>query len=147
MNLSTITRAFGNCTENGLAKNQKFSVFLQVLVELIDSGMLPEDSNLPPTRTLSQAIGLSRATVAKAYEHLLFLGKVQSRQGSRVWVAPISFRSAETRTATAKTEEPQLSDVPSWPKAPKSARRNPVCTRSSPGFHHWTFFRSTSGAV
>jgi GntR family transcriptional regulator / MocR family aminotransferase len=111
MNLSTITRAFGNCTENGLAKNQKFSVFLQVLVELIDSGMLPEDSNLPPTRTLSQAIGLSRATVAKAYEHLLFLGKVQSRQGSRVWVAPISFRSAETRTATAKTEEPQLSDL------------------------------------
>ena len=111
MNLSTITRAFGDRTGNGLAKNQKFSVFLQVLVELIDSGMLPKDSDLPPTRILSQAIGLSRATVAKAYEHLLFLGKVQSRQGSRVWVSSIPFRSAEPRTESAKTEEPHLSDL------------------------------------
>lgn len=111
MNLPTITRAFADRTEQGLAKNQKFSILLHVLVELIDSGMLPEDSDLPPTRTLSQALGLSRATVAKAYEHLLFLGKAQSRQGARVWVAPIPFRSAEPRTAPTKNEQPQLSDL------------------------------------
>ena len=111
MNLSTIKRAFGDRSERGLAKNQKFSVLLNVLVELIDSGMLPKDSDLPPTRTMSQALGLSRATVAKAYEHLLFLGKAQSLQGSRVWVAPIPFRSIEPRTESAKTEEPHLSDL------------------------------------
>ena len=111
MNLSTIKRAFGDRSERGLAKNQKFSVLLNVLVELIDSGMLPKDSDLPPTRTMSQALGLSRATVAKAYEHLLFLGKAQSLQGSRVWVAPIPFRSIEPRTKSAKTEEPHLSDL------------------------------------
>ena len=111
MNLHTITRAFADRTEQGLAKNQKFSILLHVLVELIDSGMLPEDSDLPPTRTLSQALGLSRATVAKAYEHLLFLGKAQSRQGARVWVSPIPFRSAEPRTAPTKNEQPQLSDL------------------------------------
>ena len=55
MNLSTIKRAFGDRSERGLAKNQKFSVLLNVLVELIDSGMLPKDSDLPPTRTMSQA--------------------------------------------------------------------------------------------
>ncbi|NQW40891.1 MAG: PLP-dependent aminotransferase family protein [Cryomorphaceae bacterium] len=111
MNLPTITRAFGDRSELGLAKNQKFSVLLHVLVELIDSGMLPKDSDLPPTRTMSQALGLSRATVAKAYEHLLFLGKAQSLQGSRVWVAPIHYPSGESQSAPLMAKEPNLSDL------------------------------------
>ena len=111
MNLSTIKRAFGDRSERGLAKNQKFSVLLNVLVELIDSGMLPKDSDLPPTRTMSQALGLSRATVAKAYEHLLFLGKAQSLQGSRVWVAPIHYPSGEPQSAPLMVKEPNLSDL------------------------------------
>jgi len=111
MNLPTITRAYRDRTERGLAKNQKFSVLLHVLVELIDSGMLPKDSDLPPTRTMSQALGLSRATVAKAYEHLLFLGKAKSLQGSRVWVAPIHYPSGESQSAPLMAKEPNLSDL------------------------------------
>ena len=111
MNLPIIYRAFAERSDHGLAKNQKFSVLLHVLVELIDSGMLPEDSDLPPTRTLSASLGLSRATVAKAYEHLLFLGKAQSRQGARVWVAPIPFRSSEPRSDALNADPPQLSDL------------------------------------
>ena len=149
MNLPTITRAFADRTEQGLAKNQKFSILLHVLVELIDSGMLPEDSDLPPTRTLSQALGLSRATVAKAYEHLLFLGKAQSRQGARVWVAPIPFRSAEPRTAPTKNEQPQLSDLGRafLAQALKSARQVRACTPCSRGFRHSIYSPSTNGAA
>jgi GntR family transcriptional regulator/MocR family aminotransferase len=111
VNLPIIARAVAERSEHGLAKNQKFSVLLHVLVELIDSGMLPEGSDLPPTRTLSAALGLSRATVAKAYEHLLFLGKAQSRQGARVWVAPIPFRSSEPQPEAFTAHPPQLSEL------------------------------------
>ncbi|MFZ9778356.1 MAG: PLP-dependent aminotransferase family protein, partial [Schleiferiaceae bacterium] len=52
-----------------------------------------------------------RATVAKAYEHLLFLGKAQSRQGARVWVAPIPFRSSEPQSETYFANPPQLSEL------------------------------------
>jgi len=111
LNLLIIARAFAERTQQGLAKNQKFSVLMHVLVELIDSGMLPEDSDLPPTRKLSTSLGLARATVAKAYEHLLFLGKAQSRQGARVWVASIPFRGSEPRNESFTTDPPKLSEL------------------------------------
>lgn len=111
MNLPTILRAYDQRTALGVVKNQKFNVLLHVLVELIDTGLLPEGSPLPPTRTLSAAIRLSRSTVAKAYEHLLFLGKAQSRQGSKVWVAAIPFRSAEPQQSVEKTGAVRLSEL------------------------------------
>lgn len=111
MNLPTIIRAFDERTKLGIVKNQKFSVLFHVLVDLIDSGMLHEASPLPPSRKLSASIGLSRSTVTKAYEHLIFLGKAQSRQGSKVSVAAIPFHRTQPSLNVGKTTPLRLSEL------------------------------------
>jgi GntR family transcriptional regulator/MocR family aminotransferase len=46
------------------------------------SGRLPSGSQLPPTRTLAQELGISRITVLAAYEQLRADGFITGRVGS-----------------------------------------------------------------
>lgn len=52
------------------------------------SGRLSSGDRLPPSRTLSDQLSLSRTTVAEAYEQLRAEGYVEGRHGSGTFVAP-----------------------------------------------------------
>src|SRR5690349_200219 len=62
---------------------------------LIGDGRLPLESRLPSERDLSEAIGLSRTTVSRAYAELRDSGYLTSRVGSGSRVAlPSRVRGA-----------------------------------------------------
>jgi GntR family transcriptional regulator/MocR family aminotransferase len=52
------------------------------------SGTLAAGSRLPPSRTLSEELGVSRQTIVLAYERLAAEGYVRPRPGSGTYVAP-----------------------------------------------------------
>ncbi|MCP4431203.1 MAG: PLP-dependent aminotransferase family protein [Gammaproteobacteria bacterium] len=56
---------------------------------LISSGDIAPDTQLPPSRSLSQELGLSRSTVTNAYEQLVAEGYIEGRQGSGFYTCPI----------------------------------------------------------
>ena len=60
----------------------------EVLRGRILSGELPGGSRLPATRTLAEALGLSRSLVVEVYEQLQAEGYLEGRQGSGCYVAP-----------------------------------------------------------
>lgn len=56
------------------------------IAELIETDVLRPDAVLPPTRALAHSLGISRFTVAQAYEELWAQGYTKSRQGSHTQV-------------------------------------------------------------
>lgn len=52
----------------------------------IDTARLPAGTMLPPERSLAATLGLSRSTVAAAFEELKRSGHLEARQGSGTWV-------------------------------------------------------------
>lgn len=72
-----------------LDKNSKVPVYIQVtqgLKGMIDGGVIKNGTALPSTRKLSNALGLNRNTVMRAYEELWSQGYIKSRQGSYSYV-------------------------------------------------------------
>lgn len=69
------------------------------LKQLIASGRLPVDSELPPIRKLAQNLIVNPNTVAKAYKELEYQGIIYTRQGAGSFVSgkesPLSTRERE----------------------------------------------------
>jgi DNA-binding transcriptional MocR family regulator len=61
---------------------------------LVSDGRIPSGTRLPSERELTNALGVSRTTVTRAYTHLRELGYVDSRRGSGSVVRLPSPRSA-----------------------------------------------------
>ena len=59
----------------------------------IDVGRIAPRQRVPATRTLARQLGVSRTTVALAYEELASLGYLKSRVGDGTYVTPASQRS------------------------------------------------------
>lgn len=93
------------------------------LVGLIRQGALPPGAVLPPSRRLSESLGVNRTTVVRAYLDLWSLGYIESRPGSytrvrqraelaseanRLMVAPFNWKSRLHREA-ARTRGQWLS--------------------------------------
>jgi GntR family transcriptional regulator/MocR family aminotransferase len=60
---------------------------ISALIEAIESSRLESGSLVPSTRELAQTLGLSRATVSKAYAELLRSGYLNTRSGGKTRVA------------------------------------------------------------
>ncbi len=85
----------------------------QRLKALIESGVLPAGTRLPPTRSLARELGVNRATVTAAYDALGTLGYVEATVGRGTFV----------RTAAAAVP-------PDDPRAlPPAAGPSPAATR------------------
>ena len=72
-----------------LDKNSPVPLFKQVFEQLklkIDSEIIKPGERLPPTRTLSNQLGVNRTTIYKAYQELWALGYIESRSGSYSYV-------------------------------------------------------------
>ncbi|WP_372395831.1 PLP-dependent aminotransferase family protein [Azospirillum sp. HJ39] len=66
-----------------------------IIAEAIETGMLVPDTRVPSSRSLSEALGISRNTVNAAYQLLIDDGFLVSRERSGVYVASSQDRPAE----------------------------------------------------
>ncbi len=73
-------------------------VYRALRAAIVD-GRLPAGHRLPATRVLAADLGVSRNSVATAYERLVAEGYLSSRVGSGTFVAPVRSRPAPRRTA------------------------------------------------
>jgi len=71
----------------------------RALREAIVDGRLPAGHRLPATRALAADLGVSRNSVATAYERLVAEGYLSARVGSGTFVAPLRSRPARRRAA------------------------------------------------
>ena len=67
----------------------------QALQELIGDGRIPLDTRLPSERAVSEALGVSRNTVTRAYADLVAAGFATARQGAGTFATvPLDRRRA-----------------------------------------------------
>ncbi|MDP3891343.1 PLP-dependent aminotransferase family protein [Nocardioides sp.] len=79
---------------------------------LIGDGRIALDTRLPSERELTEALGLSRTTVARAYADLRDRGFAESRRGAGSFARiPGGARSVLDRTLTPRTGDPHLIDL------------------------------------
>ncbi|WP_367139022.1 PLP-dependent aminotransferase family protein [Saccharothrix sp. HUAS TT1] len=74
------------------------------LRELIEEGLLPAGTLLPPDRALASGLAVGRTTVIAAYDLLRQEGRLTRRRGSGTWVAPGGGAAA----ALAETANPMF---------------------------------------
>ncbi|PVC67661.1 PLP-dependent aminotransferase family protein [Streptomyces sp. CS081A] len=73
------------------------------LRRLIDEGVLPPGTLLPPDRRFATALAVGRTTVVAAYDALRQEGRLVRRQGSGTRVAPAALSARRLRSAGAET--------------------------------------------
>lgn len=72
-----------------LDKRSEIPLFRQIIEQIrdkIDCGILKPGEVLPPTRAISNQLGVNRTTIYKAYQELWALGYIESRSGSYSFV-------------------------------------------------------------
>ncbi|QQQ73552.1 PLP-dependent aminotransferase family protein [Saccharothrix sp. 6-C] len=69
------------------------------LRELIDEGLLPPGTVLPPDRSLASGLAVGRTTVIAAYDLLRQEGRLARRRGSGTWVSSGGRAAAREETA------------------------------------------------
>ncbi len=81
-------------------------------------GSLPAGARMPTTRELAAALGLSRNTVVRAYEHLLDEGLIRSRVGDGSYVTPPLAQMRHGDAQAAMAHRPSSAalepDTPRW---------------------------------
>jgi GntR family transcriptional regulator/MocR family aminotransferase len=89
------------------------------IADLIRTGALAPGDKLPPSRELSSALGVNRATVTSAYEELVKRGLLRSHVGQGTFVAqsrsssgPAPLRFRFSRAVEAAAERVRLPAVP-----------------------------------
>ncbi|HEX5199481.1 MAG TPA: PLP-dependent aminotransferase family protein [Actinoplanes sp.] len=78
---------------------EKTVAVYRALREAVVDGRLPAGHRLPPTRVLAADLGVSRGSVATAYERLVAEGYLSARVGSGTFVAAIAPRAPSRKTA------------------------------------------------
>ena len=106
----------------GVDKASDIPLYIQLAARLrtaIDRGELPRNRRLPSTRTLAAELGLSRNTVAAAFDHLHAEGYLTSRVGDGTYVSP---------------DVPQAPNIVRLPQQPAAAERPIKLARRAAGF-------------
>ena len=76
----------------------------------ISDGRLQPGLQLPPTRTLAQALGVSRNTAVAAYDLLLSEGYLQARRGAGTYVSQARAALTPRATRARSGKPPELSE-------------------------------------
>jgi GntR family transcriptional regulator / MocR family aminotransferase len=121
-----------------LERNSELPLHEQIersLREQIRSGRLPSELRLPSTRSLAQALGVSRGVISEAYGQLAAEGYLTTRQGAPARVAT-AVRTAAARPPARSLMRrfsydfhpgtPDLADFPreAWLRSVRSALRD-----------------------
>lgn len=79
----------------GFDRSPAYRGLRQALQELIGDGRIPTGTRLPSERAVTEALGVSRNTVTRAYADLIAAGFAAARQGAGTYAAvPIDLRRA-----------------------------------------------------
>ncbi len=79
---------------------------------LVADGRIPPGTRLPSERDLTEALGVSRTTVTRAYAHLRDIGYLESRRGSgSVTRLPVRGRAVEDPVLSPADARPGLIDL------------------------------------
>lgn len=81
----------------------------ETIKKAVESGMIPQGTQLPPTRILADQLNLSRSTIVKAYNLLTENKLLNTRQGSGFFVAETNKIKASLPEETAGY--PTISEV------------------------------------
>jgi DNA-binding transcriptional MocR family regulator len=71
------------------------------LSKMMDDGVLPPGTQLPPDRALAKTLAVGRSTVVSAYDSLRAEGRIVRRQGSGTRVAGSPLAAADSATGAA----------------------------------------------
>src|SRR6516165_2998133 len=77
-------------------------IYMQVRAAVL-SGALRPGTRMPSSRAMASKLGVARASVVLAYEHLLAEGYVESRHGSGTFIAGDLTGLASRRCATSSS--------------------------------------------
>jgi DNA-binding transcriptional MocR family regulator len=103
-----LVRLLGGWRERGPA----YGALASRIRALVLDGRLAQETRLPAERDLARTLGVSRTTVAAAYERLRGEGFLRSRQGAGSWTAlPDSRRPAQVPWATLPADDRPLLDL------------------------------------
>jgi GntR family transcriptional regulator/MocR family aminotransferase len=83
------------------ARGDRSTAIYRALLEAIRSGRLGSGDRLPPTRELATDLGVSRTTVATAYERLVAEGYLEARVGAGTFVTGVAGATRPRRRAAA----------------------------------------------
>jgi GntR family transcriptional regulator/MocR family aminotransferase len=83
------------------AQKPGYLAISQAIMEAVDTGRLPANSLLPPSRELADSLGVSRDTVLRCYKHLQSIGLIESHGTRGTFVS-----------ANAKAAKPLASSNP-----------------------------------
>jgi GntR family transcriptional regulator / MocR family aminotransferase len=79
-------------------------IYMQVRSAVL-SGSLPPGTRVPSSRAMALKLGVARASVVSAYEHLLAEGYVESRHGSGTFIAADLTGLASPRRGTSRSKK------------------------------------------
>jgi GntR family transcriptional regulator/MocR family aminotransferase len=83
------------------ARGDRSTAIYRALLDAIRSGRLGSGDRLPPTRELATDLGVSRNTVATAYERLVAEGYLEARVGAGTFVTDVAGATRPKRRAAA----------------------------------------------
>ena len=72
------------------ARGERATALYRALLEAVRGGRLRPGERLPPTRVLAADLGVSRTTVATAYDRLVAEGYLEARVGAGTYVAALA---------------------------------------------------------
>ncbi len=127
-------------------RSPAYAGLADALVLLIGDGRIPLGTRLPSERELTDALGVSRTTVTRAYAALRDAGYAEARQGSgtftrvpgrprprpRPGAAPPARATATRSTSTAPRRPPRPGSRRRTPRRRPSCRRTSAATATSP---------------
>jgi len=116
------------------------------VTQLVCDGRLPFGTQLPSERDLARELGVSRTTVAAAYDRLRASGYLETRQGAGSWVAKGDTQASEAATPwypVGTHEEIDLTQAalpaPTELFAALLARATPAASRYSEGHGYYLY--------
>ncbi|MFC6045570.1 MocR-like pyridoxine biosynthesis transcription factor PdxR [Nocardioides hankookensis] len=93
-------------------RGDRASAIYRALLDAVRAGRLKQGDRLPPTRALAQDLGVSRNTVALAYERLVAEGFLESRVGAGTYVTGQATPTPRTTRTGALTPRPGWTFTP-----------------------------------
>lgn len=96
-------------------------IYMQVRSAVL-SGALRAGSRVPSSRAMAAKLGVARASVVSAYEHLVAEGYVESRQGSGTFIASgLTDLASRPRTVPRAIRRAVPTSAPAFPEFERSA--------------------------
>src|SRR3954453_10948095 len=113
-------RELGDLVVDLSARGDRATAVYRALLDAVRGGRLESGERLPPTRTLATDLGVSRTTVATAYDRLVAEGFLTARVGAGTFVADAARPVRSPRRGT------DLAPRRLWDRTPHPTRGSAV---------------------